>query len=190
MGVAAANSQTIREEVAELDWRSDETRWRAPTAACSRRECRTRCWPTTGSGICGGRVAHAVARDGRIRLTLSTNRGAEALETVHGFDLVIDGSGADGLWFVPLLGQDALDLLELGLGGPVTGDALQEAIGHDLAVTDVTPKLFLPGLSGLTQGPGFPNLSCLGLLSDRILAADFTAPEQSIRRSNERQPIR
>lgn len=30
-----------------------------------------------------GRVAHAVARDERIRLTLSTNRGAEALETVH-----------------------------------------------------------------------------------------------------------
>jgi len=41
-----------------------------------------------------GRVAHAVARDGRIRLTLSTNRGAEALETVDGFDLVIDGRGA------------------------------------------------------------------------------------------------
>ena len=107
-------------------------RWRAPTAACSRRGSRTRCWPTTGSGICGGRIAHAVTRDGRIRLTLSTNRGSEALETVHGFDMVIDGSGADGLWFVPLL--------ELGLGGPLTGDALQEAIGHDLAVTDITPK--------------------------------------------------
>ena len=76
---------------------------------------------------------------------------------------------------MPLLGQDARDLLELGLGGPLTGDALQGAIGHDLAVTDVTPKLFLPGLSGLTQGPGFPNLSCLGLLSDRILSADFIA---------------
>jgi mycobactin lysine-N-oxygenase len=100
-----------------------------------------------------GRVAHAVARDGRIRLTLSTNRGSEALETVHGFDLVIDGSGADGLWFVPLLGQDALDLLELGLRGPLSGDALQEAIGDDLSVSGVTPKLFLPGLSGLTQGP-------------------------------------
>jgi mycobactin lysine-N-oxygenase len=24
-------------------------------------------------------------------------------------------------------------------------------------------------LAGLAQGPGFPNLSCLGLLSDRIL---------------------
>jgi mycobactin lysine-N-oxygenase len=137
-----------------------------------------------------GRVAHAVPRDERIRLTLSTNRGAEALETVHGFDLVIDGSGADGLWFVPLLSQDALDLLELGLGGPLTGDALQEAIGHDLAVDGVAPKLFLPGLSGLTQGPGFPNLSCLGLLSDRILGADHSLPAPSIRRSDEHQPIR
>jgi mycobactin lysine-N-oxygenase len=37
-----------------------------------------------------GRVAHAVGREGRIRLTLSTNRGSENLETVHGFDLVIE----------------------------------------------------------------------------------------------------
>ncbi|NDJ90338.1 NADPH-dependent L-lysine N(6)-monooxygenase MbtG [Mycolicibacter kumamotonensis] len=116
-----------------------------------------------------GRVAHAVARDGRIRLTLSTNRGGENFETVHGFDLVIDGSGADPLWFTSLFGQDTLDLLELGLGGPLSGDRLAEAIGHDLAVAGVTPKLFLPNLAGLTQGPGFPNLSCLGLLSDRIL---------------------
>ncbi|KKW64684.1 NADPH-dependent L-lysine N(6)-monooxygenase MbtG [Mycolicibacterium elephantis] len=126
-----------------------------------------------------GRVAHAVARDGRIRLTLSTNQGAECLETVHGFDLVIDGSGADAAWFIPLLGQDALDLLELGLGGPLSCDTLQEAIDHDLAVANVTPKLFLPGLSGLTQGPGFPNLSCLGLLSDRILGADIGASTEA-----------
>lgn len=37
-----------------------------------------------------GRVAHAVGRQGQIRLTLSTNRGSENFETVHGFDLVID----------------------------------------------------------------------------------------------------
>ncbi|MEZ0381624.1 NADPH-dependent L-lysine N(6)-monooxygenase MbtG [Mycobacterium sp. pW045] len=122
-----------------------------------------------------GRVAHAVARDGRIRLTLSTNRGGENFETVHGFDLVIDGSGADPLWFVSLFGQDTLDLLELGLGGPLSGDRLAEAVGHDLAVAGVTPKLFLPNLAGLTQGPGFPNLSCLGLLSDRILGAHIPA---------------
>ncbi|OBG36089.1 lysine 6-monooxygenase [Mycobacterium alsense] len=137
-----------------------------------------------------GRVAHAVGRDGQIRLTLSTNRGSENLETVHGFDLVIDGSGADALWFTSLFSQDALDLLELGLGGPLTADSLQEAVGYDLAVTGVTPKLFLPNLSGLTQGPGFPNLSCLGLLSDRVLGAAGPVKHRTMRRSDEHQPLR
>jgi mycobactin lysine-N-oxygenase len=138
-----------------------------------------------------GRVAHAVGREGQIRLTLSTNRGSENFETVHGFDLVIDGSGADPLWFTTLFSQDVLDLLELGLGGPLTGDRLQEAIGHDLAVTDVTPKLFLPNLAGLNQGPGFPNLSCLGLLSDRVLGAELgPSTNPSTRRNDEHQSLR
>ncbi|MDF2823366.1 MAG: lysine 6-monooxygenase [Mycobacterium sp.] len=144
-----------------------------------------------------GRVAHAVGRDGQIRLTLSSNRGGEHVETVHGFDLVIDGSGADALWFTELFSQDTLDLLELGLGGPLTAELLQESIGHDLAVSDVTPKLFLPNLSGLTQGPGFPNLSCLGLLSDRVLGADLgtegdhrTKSDHDTRSDNEHQPLR
>jgi mycobactin lysine-N-oxygenase len=69
---------------------------------------------------------------------------------------------------------------------------LQESIGHDLAVTEVYPKLFLPGLSGLTQGPGFPNLSSLGLLSDRELGADLTdSPSaRSTRRFDEQQSVR
>ncbi|MGE0218506.1 NADPH-dependent L-lysine N(6)-monooxygenase MbtG [Mycolicibacterium sp.] len=139
-----------------------------------------------------GRVAHAVARDDRIRLTLSIDRGGEPLETVHGFDLVIDGSGADFMWFESLFGQDARDLVELGLGAPLTADALQESIGHDLSVTGVEPKLFLPGLAGLTQGPGFPNLSCLGLLSDRVLGARYPRhpDHRSTRRADEHQPVR
>ena len=36
----------------------------------------------------------------------------------------------------------------------------------------VTPKLVLPNLSGVNEGPGFPNLSCLGLLSDRVLGVE------------------
>jgi mycobactin lysine-N-oxygenase len=44
----------------------------------------------------------------------------------------------------------------------LTAEPLQETIGHDLAVNGITPKLFLPGLSGLTQGSGFPNLFCPG----------------------------
>ncbi len=138
-----------------------------------------------------GRVAHAVGREGQIRLTLSTNRGSERLEMVHGFDLVIDGSGADPLWFTSLFSQDALDLIELGLSGPLTADSLREAIGYDLAVIDVTPKLFLPNLSGLTQGPGFPNLSCLGLLSDRVLGSTAgPAKYHTTRRRDEHQPLR
>ena len=140
-----------------------------------------------------GRVAHAVARDERIRLTLSTNRSGEALETVHGFDLVIDGSGADAMWFTPLFSQEARDLLELGLGVPLAGDVLEESIGVDLAVSGVTPKLFLPGLAGLMQGPGFPNLSCLGLLSDRVLGARYprrAEADEITRRTDEHQPVR
>ncbi len=137
-----------------------------------------------------GRVAHAVARDDQIRLTLNTNRGSENFETVHGFDLVIDGSGLDALWFTTLFSQDALDLLELGLGGPMTGDRLRESIGHDLAVNDVAPKLFLPNLAGLNQGPGFPNLSCLGMLSDRVLGADLSGHDPAMRRNYEHQSLR
>ena len=143
-----------------------------------------------------GRVAHAVPRDDGIRLTLSTSRGGENFETVHGFDLVIDGSGADALWFTELFSQEVLDLLELGMGGPLTGARLAEAIGHDLAVTGVTPKLFLPNLAGLTQGPGFPNLSSLGLLSDRVLGTRLgtetpaTTATTATRRIDEHQPVR
>jgi mycobactin lysine-N-oxygenase len=92
------------------------------------------------------------------------------------------------MWFEPLLSQDALDVLELGIGAPLSADSLQRSIGYDLAVSGVTPKLFLPSLSWLTQGPGFPNLSCLGLLSDRVLGAEYST--QSARRSDEQQSVR
>jgi len=36
-------------------------------------------------------------------------------------------------------------------------------------VAGLSPPIHLPLAAGLAQGPGFPNLSCLGLLSDRIL---------------------
>ena len=52
-----------------------------------------------------------------------------------------------------------------------TKDTLEEQIGYDLSLNNLYPKLFLPTLSGLMQGPGFPNLSCLGLLSDRVLSS-------------------
>lgn len=136
-----------------------------------------------------GRVARVVNRDDRIWITLCTENCGEPLETLHRFDLVIDGSGADPLWFLPLMSPAALDLLELGVRGPLTGERLEESIGHDLAVSGVTPKLVLPNLSGVNEGPGFPNLSCLGLLSDRVLGAEMGVTEQPMGKSGEYQSV-
>jgi mycobactin lysine-N-oxygenase len=136
-----------------------------------------------------GRVARVVNRDDRIWITLCTDNCGEPQETLHRFDLVIDGSGADPLWFLPLMSPVSLGLLELGVGGPLTGERLEESIGHDLAVVGVTPKLVLPNLSGVNEGPGFPNLSCLGLLSDRVLGAEMGVTEQPMGRSGEYQSV-
>ena len=180
---------------------SDPTGWRSLTQA-ERRDCIAR----TDRGVFSarvqeslladerikhlrGRVARVVNRDDRIWITLCTDNCGEPQETLHRFDLVIDGSGADPLWFLPLMSPASLSLLELGVGGPLTGELLEESIGHDLAVVGVTPKLVLPNLSGVNEGPGFPNLSCLGLLSDRVLGAEMGVTEQPIGRSGEYQSV-
>ena len=180
---------------------SDPTGWRSLTQA-ERRDCIAR----TDRGVFSarvqeslladerikhlrGRVARVVNRDDRIWITLCTDNCGEPQETLHRFDLVIDGSGADPLWFLPLMSPVSLGLLELGVGGPLTGERLEESIGHDLAVVGVTPKLVLPNLSGVNEGPGFPNLSCLGLLSDRVLGAEMGVTEQPMGRSGEYQSV-
>src|SRR5690606_29626910 len=83
-------------------------------------------------------------------------------------------TGGQALWFLDLFDADAADLVELAIGGPITQARLEAAIGHDLAVDGLDAKLYLPNLAGLAQGPGFPNLSCLGQLSDRVLATAAT----------------
>ncbi len=51
-------------------------------------------------------------------------------------------------------------------------------------LSGLTPPLHLPVVAGLAQGPGFPNLSCLGLLSDRILRR-YVAPEAAASKPEE-----
>lgn len=86
------------------------------------------------------------------------------------YDYVVVATGFDPLWFEPLLTTRARVGLAGALGEQtVTGESVKQAIEPDLAVRGLYPRLHLPMLAGLEQGPGFPNLSCLGLLSDRIL---------------------
>jgi mycobactin lysine-N-oxygenase len=91
------------------------------------------------------------------------------LTHVHQYDYVIVARGFDPLWFTTLFDQPTLEYFHA-----VTDDAnrrnLERSIGADLSVSGLTPRLHLPMLAGVAQGPGFPNLSCLGLLADCILA--------------------
>ena len=73
--------------------------------------------------------------------------------------------GFHARWFETLLGGEALRRF----GHATAGTGLEQRIDVDLSVAGLSPPLHLPVLAGLAQGPGFPNLSCLGLLSDRIL---------------------
>ncbi|MBX9571795.1 MAG: SidA/IucD/PvdA family monooxygenase [Candidatus Obscuribacterales bacterium] len=47
--------------------------------------------------------------------------------------------------------------------------AIERLIDTDLSLRHFSPALHLPMMSGLSQGPGFPNLNCLGLMAERIL---------------------
>lgn len=53
-------------------------------------------------------------------------------------------------------------------------------IGRALELEGMEPRLHIPGLGGLSQGPGFANLGALGLLSNRVLQPllQEKAPEQ------------
>jgi len=54
-------------------------------------------------------------------------------------------------------------------------------IGRNLELLGMTPRLHIPGLAGLSQGPGFANLGALGLLANRVLQPLLAKPGESVR---------
>jgi mycobactin lysine-N-oxygenase len=84
------------------------------------------------------------------------------------YDYVIVARGFDALWFTELLDNTTRERFAQATGN-MERHTIEMAIQNDLSLNDFTPRLHLPMLAGVAQGPGFPNLSCLGLLSDRIL---------------------
>jgi mycobactin lysine-N-oxygenase len=85
------------------------------------------------------------------------------------FDYVIVARGFDALWFTALCDEETRKKLCPDTAS-LDRTTIERAIGEDLSVQGCTPRLHLPMLAGVAQGPGFPNLSCLGLLADRILS--------------------
>jgi mycobactin lysine-N-oxygenase len=54
-----------------------------------------------------------------------------------------------------------------------TPAGIEVPIGRSLELVGMQPRLQIPGLAGLSQGPGFANLGALGLLSNRVLQPLF-----------------
>jgi mycobactin lysine-N-oxygenase len=108
-----------------------------------------------------GRAAEIDAGDKQVVVTIEYGHERERVA----YDMVVVAVGFRGRWFETLLGDEA----RRRLGQAEAGTGLERRIDVDLSVTGLSPPLHLPVLAGLAQGPGFPNLSCLGLLSDRIL---------------------
>jgi mycobactin lysine-N-oxygenase len=86
------------------------------------------------------------------------------------YDYVVVARGFDALWFRHLLDAVAHERMA-EVTHSFDGSSIEHAILEDLSLAGFMPKLHLPMLAGIAQGPGFPNLSCLGLLADRILAS-------------------
>ena len=95
----------------------------------------------------------------------------QGVTEIHTYDYVIAATGFDPLGFGDRLDERPRKTLIDAIGGTTSLELslLEEAIQVDLSVAQFRPRLHLPMLAAVHQGPGFPNLSCLGRLSDRIL---------------------
>lgn len=86
------------------------------------------------------------------------------------YDQVILATGFDPItFFKSLLTNNAYKKIVKMLDAPFNQHIVASKIKSDLSVQGIKPPLHLPMLAGLMQGPGFANLSCLGLLSDRVI---------------------
>jgi mycobactin lysine-N-oxygenase len=108
-----------------------------------------------------GRAVRIEAGERQVVVTIEYGSERERVA----YDLVVVAIGFQARWFERLLGPQ----VRRRLASVLAGAELERRIELDLSVADLNPPLHLPVLAGLAQGPGFPNLSCLGLLSDRIL---------------------
>jgi mycobactin lysine-N-oxygenase len=108
-----------------------------------------------------GRAVEIEAREHDVIVTIAYGDERERVA----YDAVVVAVGFDARWFEAILGDVAAARYRDALGGR----ELEREIEVDLSVSGLVPPLHLPVMAGLAQGPGFPNLSCLGLLSDRIL---------------------
>jgi mycobactin lysine-N-oxygenase len=137
----------------------------------------------TDRGVFSYQAMKEISNAENVRSVLGTVRRIHANDTTVGIDSEYDGKmqhdeyeyvvvarGFDSLWFRNLLDEETHTRMA-AVTQSFDMRVIEHAIAVDLSLEDFAPRLHLPMLAGLAQGPGFPNLSCLGLLADRILAS-------------------
>jgi len=117
-----------------------------------------------------GRAVHVGAGRGgeEVELELETAVGP----TIAHHEYVVNCTGFDllaqlrGLFAEPMRAD-----LEARVG-PIWDRPPEAELRFDrsLALDGIEPRLHIPGLAGLSQGPGFANLGSLGLLANRVLS--------------------
>ncbi|MEZ5078636.1 MAG: SidA/IucD/PvdA family monooxygenase [Solirubrobacterales bacterium] len=119
-----------------------------------------------------GRAVHVAAGDDdRLLLEYEAPSGMVAVPYHYvvnctGFDLLAQLRG--------LFPDDVREVVEERSGQLWdTPPGTEVPIGRALELRGMTPRLHIPGLGGLSQGPGFANLGSLGLLANRVLEPYF-----------------
>jgi mycobactin lysine-N-oxygenase len=116
-----------------------------------------------------GRVLHVAAAEGGEGVVLEHDSPDGVLGTPY--DYVVNCTGFDLLAQLRGLFSAELRAEIEGQAGPIweAPPGTVVPIGRALELEGVTPRLHIPGLGGLSQGPGFANLGSLGLLANRVL---------------------
>jgi mycobactin lysine-N-oxygenase len=125
---------------------------------------------------------------GRV-LNIASAGGGERVKIEH--DTLDGPMQAEHDYVVNCIGFDLLEQLRVLLSGRARAGLEAQAgplwdrpgpepvFGRHLELSDVRPRLHIPGLAGVSQGPGFANLGCLGLLANRVLQPHVVAEDTS-----------
>jgi mycobactin lysine-N-oxygenase len=133
-----------------------------------------------------GRVTHvsAVSDDGGVCVNYET-RGEGDGAVRH--DYVVNCTGFDLLeqlrsLFPPAVRAEIESRAGAVWDRPAGGEI---AIGRNLELRGMRPRLYIPGLGALSQGPGFANLGSLGLLANRVLEPLFSEKDRRLHASRD-----
>lgn len=114
-----------------------------------------------------GRAVHVAGGEDGLELEFETPGGVVAAP----YDYVVNCTGFDLIAQLRGLFPEDVRAEVERQAGPLwdTPPQAEVPIGRALELRGVTPRLHIPGLGALSQGPGFANLGSLGLLANRVL---------------------